>query len=166
MQNCLGRSKQMKKLIMASGIGVVVVRTFLIMILIYALIILLPVHTKTSKDAIFFAVQNNQYHLKECIEKNYSTIRYKDVVKGCEFLGRCLVAAKDFDSRDILFTEQAFATAIHKDKRSTACFNCTQLCNKCIYEKCSYCNSVFCSSECFSEGKKCHSVLFSLFSYL
>ena len=71
---------------------------------------------------------------------------------------------KDFDRRDILFTEQAFATAIHMDKRSKACFNCTQLCDKSFYEKCSYCNSVFCSSECSMEGKKHHSVHFFFYS--
>lgn len=82
----------MKKLIMASGIGVVVVRTFLIMILIYALIILLPVHTKTSKDAIFFAVQNNQYHMKECIEQgNYN---FESLNPG--FLIKDIIAEENF----------------------------------------------------------------------
>lgn len=81
-------------------------------------------------------------------------------VKGYEHLGRCLIAARSFKERDILFDEEPLESVPGIENGVyRACFYCGSICIPKLSLSCKSCDCSYCSSDCMEADHERHRVI-------
>ena len=91
-------------------------------------------HTPTTFSKSLLKYATEEYHQIELMES----------VEGFEGLGRCLIAKRDFDKGDLLFSEAPMLSIASYEKEAS-CQLCHSSCKLNHYKQCKDCKAFFCS---------------------
>ena len=97
--------------------------------------------------------------LRAYASEKYPQIELMESVQGFEYLGRCLVASKDFCKGESILQEFPLFSFSNCETEAS-CFNCYLSCRKKRSKRCDKCGCIFCSDECYESCEK-HEVCFN-----
>lgn len=106
-------------------------------------------------------------HLQQYLKSNYPDVTFMKTVRGCERLGRCLIAARNFKERDILFVEEPLESVPGLENGVyRTCYKCGSICSPNLPFSCIYCNCSYCSSDCMEADHERHNVFIIHLSFI